>query len=277
MQDNYDVDVSALRSVNAVQRNHLTTSEAYRFIDTNLVLEQLADSGWRPTAANESKTRKPERAGFQKHAIKLSHPEFSQMLPGIAKPSMLLRHSHDGSSSLQLLTALDVFLCANGIVRSSGDLGEVRILHRGYTENKLRQAVAEFLRRAPEMVTQVKEWHEVELAREEQLALTQAAIELRFDPITNVYGEPTNNYPVTPQQVFQPRRSAEAAPTLWNTFNVIQENLIDKGGIRTRNAQNRRVTTRAVKSVDANTKLNQALWALTAKMADIKLNRSAHA
>ena len=44
-----------------------------------------------------------------------------------------------------------------------------------------------------------------------------------------------------------------------------------KGGIRGYNKEKRRaITTRAVKSIDRNVKLNKALWTLTEKMAELK-------
>jgi hypothetical protein len=60
---------------------------------------------------------------------------------------------------------------------------------------------------------------------------------------------------------------------LWTTFNVVQENII-RGGLRGRkrssNGRMRNMTTRPVKALDRNIKLNQALWVLTEKMAELK-------
>lgn len=43
-----------------------------------------------------------------------------------------------------------------------------------------------------------------------------------------------------------------------------------KGKARDSNGQLRRATTRPVKALDRNIKLNQALWLLTEKMAELK-------
>ncbi len=43
-----------------------------------------------------------------------------------------------------------------------------------------------------------------------------------------------------------------------------------KGTTRDRNGRTRRTTTRPVKALDKNVKLNQALWMLTEKMAELK-------
>ncbi|MFZ8887334.1 MAG: DUF932 domain-containing protein, partial [Steroidobacteraceae bacterium] len=57
--------------------------------------------------------------------------------------------------------------------------------------------------------------------------------------------------------------------TLWNTYNVIQENLL-KGGQRGRATTGRRMTTRPVTGIQQDVKLNRALWSLAEKMADLK-------
>ncbi len=43
-----------------------------------------------------------------------------------------------------------------------------------------------------------------------------------------------------------------------------------KGNTRGSNGRLRRTTTRPVKALDRNIKLNQALWSLTEKMAELK-------
>jgi len=61
----------------------------------------------------------------------------------------------------------------------------------------------------------------------------------------------------------------DVSQNLWPTFNVVQENLV-RGGLRGTNPNNKRVTTRAVKGIDTNVKLNQALWILAERMAELK-------
>jgi hypothetical protein len=275
MVHNPHINPLELSSINAFQRNVSTTTEQYNFINTRAVLDQLADNGWHPVAANQAKVKDISKEGFQKHFVKLENPNLNTMLPSIGKPQMLLRHSHDGSSSLNLLAAFKIFVCSNGAVSHSGDIGDVRVLHRGFNEEKLQLAIDTFVKRIPIMVTQVDEWQSIRLEPLEQLALAQQAIELRFDPITDSFGNPTSFYPVRPEQVLKSRRYGERPDTLWNAFNNLQENLIEKGGLTgARNANNRRIPIRAVKGIDSNIKLNKAFWALSAHMADIKQGRT---
>ncbi len=87
-----------------------------------------------------------------------------------------------------------------------------------------------------------------------------------------VFSEP-ENAPVQPDQLLSERRYDDKGHDLWTTFNVVQENVM-RGGLKgvkqTDDCRSRRTTTRPVKTIDRNIKLNQALWYLTEKMAELK-------
>jgi hypothetical protein len=98
------------------------------------------------------------------------------------------------------------------------------------------------------------------LTRNEQRAFAEAAIELRFD------GE---KYAVQPDELLQVRHSEQSAPTLWNTFNVVQEAVI-QGGVTQRRKNGTRIHSRRITGIDADLRLNRALWRLTERMAQLK-------
>jgi hypothetical protein len=82
--------------------------------------------------------------------------------------------------------------------------------------------------------------------------------------------------PVTESQVLAVRRHEDAAPTLWNVLNRVQESLV-KGGDRYRlevERDGRRTTqrrqTQPVNSVDGQTRVNRAIWQLAEQMRALK-------
>lgn len=85
------------------------------------------------------------------------------------------------------------------------------------------------------------------------------------------YGEEES--PVRPDQIIAPRRREDAGQSLWQTFNVIQENLI-RGGLdgrrQTSDGRIRRSTTRPINGIDQNVGLNRALWTLAEGMQRLK-------
>jgi len=66
---------------------------------------------------------------------------------------------------------------------------------------------------------------------------------------------------------------ADDGTDLWRVSNRIQENVI-RGGLtamgRDAEGRPRRTTTREVKNIDADVKINRALWLLTERMAELK-------
>jgi hypothetical protein len=67
---------------------------------------------------------------------------------------------------------------------------------------------------------------------------------------------------LTPEKILEARRSDDKENTLWNTYNIIQENVI-KGGISSVNANGRRTRTRGVNDVYNSVRINKSLWELT--------------
>jgi hypothetical protein len=104
----------------------------------------------------------------------------------------------------------------------------------------------------------------ISLGYDEQIAYAESAHNLIYEDIKDA--------PIAPEKLLTQRRFDDGNNSLWTTFNVVQENII-KGGIRGKvYGENgpRKVTTRAVQSLDRNIKLNQALWVLTERMAELK-------
>lgn len=72
--------------------------------------------------------------------------------------------------------------------------------------------------------------------------------------------------PIRADQLLTPRRYEERnKKDLWTTFNVIQENVI-LGDIIGRSAKGKKTTTRGVKSIDKDKRLNQARWLMAEEM-----------
>jgi hypothetical protein len=111
-------------------------------------------------------------------------------------------------------------------------------------------------------------WSAIDLSPPEQHALAESARVLRF-------GDSGGNVttPITADQLLRANRQADAGPSLWHTFNRLQENVI-KGGVsaldRNSTGRPRRVTSRPVNGIDQDQRLNRAIWLLAETMAGHK-------
>jgi len=238
-------------------------SERYTFIPTIQIVDKMRGEGFQPVAATQSRTRIEGKSEFTKHMIR-----FRDMRNGDAPairalgtifPEVVLTNSHDGASAYKIDAGLFRLICTNGMVVSAGNVSQMSVRHSGGADGIIEasyQIVEEF----PKVLESVEQFSQLRLTSGQREAFATAALELRYD---------AGEAPITPAQVIAPVRSADADPTLWNTFNTAQEHLIN-GGVRGRNVEtSRRLRTRPVAGISENTRLNKALWTLTEKMREL--------
>jgi hypothetical protein len=147
-------------------------------------------------------------------------------------------------------------------------IGDFRVPHKGDIVSQVVEGSLQIIDNSRRVIDVTTEWKGLQLTDGEQTAFAEAAHELRFAD-----AEGDVKTPITPAQLLAPRRSADNGNDLWRTFNRVQENVI-RGGLSAwgRDAENRlrRTTTREVRGIDQDVKLNRALWKLTERMAELK-------
>lgn len=246
---------------------HESRGARYGFIPTAQVLQGLRNEGFQVVKAAQTRCRDEGKAAFTKHLLRLRHPDASNLVAvGDEIPEIVLVNSHDGTSSYQLSAGWFRLVCLNGLVVASSQIDDVKVRHSGNVVDNVIEGSCRVIENLKQIAPVVDSYRGIQLDRHEQHALARAAIELRWgsDPETG-----NSLAPVSTDQLIRPRREADRNADLWTTFNVVQENLL-KGGISGRNAFGRRTSTRAVAGVDANVRLNKALWTLTEVLASHK-------
>lgn len=255
------LDVAQLRimapSIFAGSAYHEMSSR-YGFIPTSAVLEALRREGWLPVAAQEQRVRLEDKRGFTRHVVRFRHGDVRLENVGDVLPEIVLLNSHDGTSAYQMHAGLFRLACRNGLVVADSTFQKIAVRHQGDVVGRVIEGTAEVVRDLPRITHQVQTMRAITLQPEEQRIFADAAMTLRESTL-----------PLAPEQVLRPRRAADTNPDLWTTYNVVQENLI-RGGLRTRTATGRRTSTRAVSSIQEDTKLNKALWQLAEQMAALK-------
>jgi hypothetical protein len=178
---------------------------------------------------------------------------------------VVLVNSHDGSSSYQIMGGLFRLVCLNGMVVPEGRCETVKVPHKGDVRDKVVEGSFKVLGESAEVLRIAADWRGIELRRDEQAALAEAAHVLRFGD-----AEGKVETPIQPDQLLRPRRAADAGNDLWRAFNRVQENAT-KGGVSAYDAKAERwVTTREVKGIDGDVRLNRALMVLAERMAALK-------
>lgn len=235
-------------------------SEKYTFIPTIQIVDKMRSEGFVPVSAMQSRTRIEGKQEFTKHLIRFrdmrqgDSPVLREL--GHLYPELVLTNSHDGASAYKLDAGLFRLVCMNGLMVCDSTVSQMSVRHSGSADGII-EASYEIVEEFPKVLDSVQQFGALRLNAPQQKAFAEAAITLRYDEA---------EAPITADQVMRPRRHADTDPSLWNTFNVVQENLVN-GGIRTYNAESgRRARTRSVNGISESSRLNKALWTLTQEM-----------
>lgn len=262
------VDIAKFSSIN---QNHAAehTSQKYSYIPTTQVISVLEHHGWFPVLAIEMNSRKEENRGFQKHMLAFRNQAVTIANKDQLFPQIILTNSHDGLASFCLQTGIYRLVCGNGLVVADSMLEAKKIRHMGYTDQAVSLAIEEICDTVPTIGRRVNDFQVIDLTPDEKGVFAQAALIAK-------YGEDeVEKRDFNQDRLLAPVRYADQSNTLWSTFNVVQEKLISGGRFETKTDPDRpwRKKTgkaRAVNSISENIRINQALWMLTEKMAELK-------
>lgn len=255
-------------SIFAIEK-HESRSARYAYIPTFEILAGLRKEGFVPVRAIQGKSRIEGKAEFTKHMIRLRHPDYAgRPALGGASPECVLLNAHDGTSSYRMMSGVFRSICTNSMIVMEDGATDVRVKHTGDIMGQVIEGSFTVIDESRATLERAEAWTDVKLLADEKAIMAQAAHVLRFgDAEGNV------DTAITPDQLLRPRRSADRDDNLWVTHNVIQENVI-RGGLhawgRDANNRQRRVTTREVKNIDGDVKLNRALWLISDHMAKLK-------
>lgn len=246
------------------EQAHDSRSARYAYIATAEILAGLQREGFEVYRATQSRTRLADRSEHTKHMLRLRHRSTALQAVGDSAAEIVLINSHDGSSSYQMMGGMYRLACNNGLVVPDGVCQTIKVQHTGNILDRVTEGAFDVLDGLTRVIEHRDTMRALTLSEGEQQAFARAAITLRFD-----VADTGAAAPVTPEQVNRPRRIDDRAPDLWTTFNRVQENLV-RGGLRARNANGRRMSTRAVTGIDQDVKLNRALWTLAEEMHALK-------
>ena len=244
---------------------HAKVSDRYSFIPTVTVVDGLRAEGWAPVWAGEQRIRLSDRQGFQKHMIRLARVDDLRRTQN-ERPELVLVNSHDRSSAYQLHAGIFRFVCSNGMILADSVFARISIMHVNFEPSKVIEASFRIVREMPAIADLLEGYKARTLNTIERRAFGEAALILKYDELEKA--------PVGAEKILAHRRSEDAAPTLWNVLNVVQENMMEGGqrDYNRRRPDSRRFfgKSRAVKGLDENVKLNKALWHLAETLRTAK-------
>ena len=241
-------------------------SDRYAFVPTYKVLDTFREAGYYPILAGESKVRNPDNYGYQKHFIQF------RSLDNLLRPDAteeyadaILVNDHSGKSSFKVNLSYLRVVCQNMLIVPSHTFVSTSIVHSGFQDNKIQDAIEEVTSFMPQMEEEIKRFKALDLSSIEQYSLAKAAVDLRFD---------TKKHQINPRELLKIQREEDNDSSLWTVFNRIQEAVI-RGGVKGKNTETgRNFTSKPINAIDANLSLNKELWSTVKMMADFKTSAS---
>jgi len=236
---------------------HASRSARYGYVSTVQLVDSLRAEGFLPVSAKFVNTKDSSKDGFQKHMMRFRRAE---QLEAAEAREVILVNSHDGSSQLELMAGIYRMVCSNGLILGSNDFS-MKVRHNVNAVDNVIEGAYHIVKDFDKVGEQIEGMKAVKLERPLQIAYANAALAMRYEDVANCG--------VKPEALILPKRTADAEPSLWNTFNVVQERMI-QGGIRgwkkNANGQTKRGTSRAINGISQNVAINRGLWTLAEEM-----------
>lgn len=265
-------------SIFAVEK-HESRSHRFQPIPTIEILRGLINEGFSPVAVRQGNTRDETKRDFTKHAIRLRRLDDASRSLNVGDTAfeIILKNANDGTAAYDLIAGLFRVRCKNSLVTQIGTVDSVKVRHSGSLEGvqaKVIEGTFKVLDNAKYALAAPQDWSAIALNRDEQMILAESAHVLRFGANEDeTRAAATIDNGVTLDSIIRPRRLADQEGNFWTQWNVMQENIM-RGGLRgistDEHGNRRRTSTREIKNIDQDIKLNKALWLLGERMAALK-------
>lgn len=168
--------------------------------------------------------------------------------------------TRESNLTYQLLAGLYRPLCKNGLICRMGDFAVIRIPHRANVLADVVAGARELTLQFDRIGALVQSMAARMLSEAEQLAFATRALEIRW-------ADPSSRPRLLPAKLLEARQAADATPSLWHTFNVVQQATMT-GGIVYHSARARLVRTRRIQSIREDVRVNCALWQAAVKVLE---------
>ena len=226
-------------------------TKKYGQFTTAQVIDALRTEGYEVTNAFAQSVRAEMRPTIHnKHCVRLSHRDFLDTLhPDETRPEIVIVNSHDGSSSFRIMAGIFRLVCSNGLIIADEQTADNRICHwKGNSFDSVINTallVAEQAKESYELIDQMKSQN-LTPQQQKDYATKAAQIRLAYNKKSQV------NFA---ENLLVPHRHEDnITPSIWNTYNVVQENCI-KGGQLVGSRVLRPLT-----NISQNVEVNRKLW-----------------
>ena len=232
-----------------VDHPHESRSDRYSFINTGDIMTTFIREGFVTSSIQYPKLRKQSKAGYQHHIVRMRPADSIQTYGDSEVPEVIIINSHDGTKAFRLGLGFFRFVCSNGLITGDFLADTGRILHKGNVQDNVLEYISNFSKNTSEKIRRITEMKTIHLSMDERMDFAAKACTL------------VNHNVKDPYEMLHINRYQDKDPSLWNTFNVVQENAI-KGDFYIYGRNNKSRKARPVQNLTRNVEINTSLWNL---------------
>lgn len=270
--------MNEIKVINPIEQTKAmdTLKPTYGFVSTQNVLDVFQSKGWEVTKVDVLSPRKPERAGYQRHLIRLENANFPS-IPGLttensSKPQLCLLNSHDGTTAYRMFLGLLRIACLNGVIAGLA-LRDFKAVHSKNVLTRLGDGIEYLSNNMGTLFNQVQALQNIQFTQ----AQIQEYVKTMFDARLSSVGKVVSvNYKLPLV------RYEDQATDGFTVLNRVQEVLV-RGGIdytylrdvkddngNVINTQTVHSTTRRLASIQQQIKLNRIAYDKAASLGGVE-------
>ena len=243
-------------------------SERYVYADTPTIINDMDKLGWKVRQVGQRKARK-EDTTFSPHFVRFANPDYRIKGNGgdYSFPEVVMKNRYDGLGAVEFMAGIFRLVCSNGMVISTQSFGEMKLNHRGYSFEEMRKLVGDRVVSIEEQVAVMNAMKDTTLIKEQQRELAMQGLLIRGQVSKSEEGKFRGKVDLlTLDEILTPERNEDKGTDLWNTFNVVQEKMVN-GGFHTQLGLNTKVRkVRAIKSFEQDLTLNKQLFSAATEL-----------
>lgn len=243
-------------------------SERYVYADTPTIISDMDKLGWKVRQVGQRKARK-EDTTFSPHFVRFANPDYRIKGNGgdYSFPEVVMKNRYDGLGAVEFMAGIFRLVCSNGMVISTQSFGEMKLNHRGYSFEEMRKLVGDRVVSIEEQVAVMNAMKDTTLMKEQQRELAMQGLLIRGQVSKKEEGKFRGKVDLlTLDEILTPERNEDKGNDLWNTFNVVQEKMVN-GGFHTQLGLNTKVRkVRAIKSFEQDLTLNKQLFSAATEL-----------
>ena len=219
---------------------HPDVSARYQFIPTLPILQRFLDSGFPCVSAHQRADD-----AYASHRLTFGVDIAQRNYMGHFRPTAHLINSHDRTRRLTFSLGMTVCVCDNQLhMPLEGISSAIERIHLGDGTFNLDEVFGLITNGHENLIANVAAMRSHHVDDDTRLRFARRAV-MHADGHGDILFVPS----ASAEPLLTPRRESDAEPTVWNTLNVVQENLIERG---------RR--GKGVHEIIRNHNLNLALW-----------------